>query len=110
MQTTSSSAAETVASHIEMTPGVCGGKPRIAGTRIRVQDIAIWHERMNLSADEIASQYPQVSVADVYAALAYYHDHRDQIDRQMAQGQAIVEELKRQYPSKLQAKLEAPPG
>ncbi|MEK7732296.1 MAG: DUF433 domain-containing protein, partial [Planctomycetota bacterium] len=30
--------------HIEATPGVCGGRPRIAGHRIRVQDIAVWHE------------------------------------------------------------------
>lgn len=110
MQTTSSPTPESVTSHIEITAGVCGGKPRIAGTRIRVQDIVIWHERMNLSADEIASQYPQVTVADVYAALAYYHDHREQIDQQMAQGHALVEELKRQFPSKLQAKLQAPPG
>lgn len=94
--------------HIEITPGVCGSKPRIAGTRIRVQDIVIWHERMNLSADEIASQYPQVSLAAVYSALAYYHDHRVQINEQMAEGQALVEELKRQYPSKLQAKLQTP--
>jgi len=40
--------------HIEITQGVCGGKPRIAGHRIRVEDIAIWHERMGLSADEIS--------------------------------------------------------
>lgn len=112
MQTASPSApiAVSAPSHIEATLGVCGGKPRIAGTRIRVQDIVIWHERMNLSADEIASQYPQVSLAAVYAALAYYHDHREQIDQQMEQGQALVEELKRQYPSKLQAKLQAPSG
>jgi uncharacterized protein (DUF433 family) len=103
-------AATVISPHIEVTPGTCGGKPRVSGTRIRVQDIVIWHERMNLSADEIASQYPQVSLAAVYAALAYYHDHREQIDQQMAQGQALVEELKRQYPSKLQAKLQAPPG
>lgn len=96
--------------HIEETPGVCGNKPRIAGTRIRVQDIVIWHERMSLSADEIASQHPQVTLADIYAALAYYHDHREQIDQQMAQGQTLVEELKRQHPSKVQAKLQAPTG
>ncbi|WP_008312135.1 DUF433 domain-containing protein [Leptolyngbya sp. PCC 6406] len=41
----------TIAEHIEITPGVCGGKPRIAGHRIRVQDIAAWHEQMNLSPD-----------------------------------------------------------
>jgi len=45
-----------------------------------VQDIVIWHERMNLSADEIASSHPQASLAAIYAALAYYHDHRGEID------------------------------
>ena len=95
-----------VTPHIEITPGVCGGKPRMAGTRIRVQDIVIWHERMNLSADEIASKHPQASLAAIYAALAYYHDHRAQVDEQMRRGDEMVDELRRAYPSKLAAKLE----
>ena len=92
--------------HIEITPGVCGGKPRIAGTRIRVQDVVIWHERMSLSADEIASRHPQASMAAIYAALAYYHDHRVEIDEQMRRGEQLVEELRHAYPSKLTAKLQ----
>ena len=48
---------ETLDRHIESTPDVAGGKPRIAGRRITVQNIAIWHERMGLSADEIATEY-----------------------------------------------------
>lgn len=92
--------------HIESTPGVCGGKPRLAGTRIRVQDVVIWHERMNLSADEIASKHPQASLAAIYAALAYYHDHRAEIDEQMRRGEELVEELRQAYPSKLAAKLQ----
>jgi uncharacterized protein (DUF433 family) len=47
--------------HIEITPGVCGGKPRIAGHRIRVQDIAIWHEQMGMSPDEILHHYPSIA-------------------------------------------------
>jgi uncharacterized protein (DUF433 family) len=108
-QASPTSSATIPATHIEVTPNTCGGRPRVAGTRIRVQDIVIWHERMNLSADEIASRYPQVSLAAVHAALAYYHDHRAEIDQQMVHGQELVEELKRQFPSKLQAKLQAPP-
>ena len=42
--------------HIEATPGTCGGKPRIAGTRIRVQDVYVWHELQGLSADEIVDR------------------------------------------------------
>jgi uncharacterized protein (DUF433 family) len=44
--------------HIVTTPGVRGGKPRIAGHRITVADVAIWHERMGMSPDKIVSEYP----------------------------------------------------
>src|SRR5436190_1827740 len=106
-QTIAPSSTETdAAGHIEVTPGVCGGKARVAGTRIRVQDIVIWHERMNLSADEIASRHPQASLSAIYAALTYYHDHRAEIDEQMRRGDDLVNELRSAYPSKLAAKIE----
>jgi Protein of unknown function (DUF433) len=40
---------DVISQHIVSTPGVLGGKPRVAGHRIGVQDIAIWHERMGRS-------------------------------------------------------------
>jgi uncharacterized protein (DUF433 family) len=95
----------TIASHIEITAGTCGGKPRIAGHRIRVEDVVVWHERMGESADEIVSRFPQLTLADVYAALAYYHDHREEIDADMEQSEKLVEEMRRLYPSKLKEKL-----
>ena len=55
-------------------PDVLGGKPCIAGTRIRVQDIYQWHELQGKSPDEIVSSFPQLTMADVYAALAYFWD------------------------------------
>lgn len=64
-------AAKTLDQHIEITPGIAGGKPRIAGHRITVQNIVIWHERMGMSVDEIATEY-DLTLADVHAALAYY--------------------------------------
>jgi hypothetical protein len=51
-------AAITLDSHIEITPGTRGDKPRIAGRRIRVHDIAIWHERMGMSAKEVRRVIP----------------------------------------------------
>jgi uncharacterized protein (DUF433 family) len=93
--------------HIEVTPGVCGGKPRIAGTRIRVQDIYVWHELHGQSADEIVSNFSQLTLADVHAALSYYFDHRDEIQRQMKADDAFVEAMKQKHPSKLQAKPKA---
>lgn len=55
---------------IEITPGVCGGKPRIVGHSIRVQDIVIWHELRGMSPDEILECHSSISLADVYTALA----------------------------------------
>ena len=81
--------------HIEVTPGTCGGKPRIAGHRIRVQDIVIWNEQ-GQSADEIVADFPQLSLAEVYAALAYYHDHREQIDQDIREDDKFFQQLKNQ--------------
>ena len=93
---------ESLDQHIEITPGIAGGKPRIAGHRITVENIVIWHERMGKCADEIASEY-DLTLADVYAALAYYYDHRAEIDKNDGQeSKAFVEALRRTTPSKLQ--------
>ena len=93
-----------MANHIEVTPGVCGGKPRIAGTRIRVQDIYVWHETQGQSVDEIVSHFPQLSMGAVHAALAYFWDHRDEIMRQMREDEAFVADMKHRTPSVLSQK------
>jgi uncharacterized protein (DUF433 family) len=93
-------ATETVTQHIVATPGVLGGKPRIAGHRISVQDVAIWHERMGKSVDEIATEY-ELTLGEVYAALSYYHDHREEIEASIRAGAALVEEMKQRHPSRL---------
>ena len=90
-----------IAEHIEITPGICGGKPRIAGHRIKVQDVVIWHEEMGLSPREIVHRYPMLTLADVYAALAYYHDHQELIRQYIEQDDALVKSLKESIPSKL---------
>ena len=79
--------------HIEVTPGVCGGRARIAGHRIRAQDVVLWTEQ-GQSPDRIVADFPQLSLADVYAALAYYHDHREEIDRQIREDDEFVAEMK----------------
>jgi uncharacterized protein (DUF433 family) len=91
--------------HIEIVQGAGGPKARIAGHRIRGQDVAIWHEKLGMSPDEIVDQYPTITLADVYAALAYYWDHREEIERAIAAEDALVEELRRTNVSPLQEKL-----
>lgn len=90
-----------ISEHIEITPGVCGGRPRIAGHRIRVQDIVVWHEQMGLSPDEIVSRYPTITLSDVYAALAYYHDHFQEIRTHMQEDEDLVREMRAEISSKM---------
>jgi uncharacterized protein (DUF433 family) len=91
--------------HIEQTPGVCGGKPRITGHRIRVQDVAVWHEHLGLTADQIVAEHPEITLADVYAALAYYFDHRAEIQEDIRRGEAVMTELRSRTPSLLFQRL-----
>ncbi len=87
---------KTLDKHIISAPKVMGGKPRIAGHRISVQDIAIWHYELEFSVEQIASDY-NLNLADVYAALAYYHDHKKEIDKSIKAGEKLADET----PSKL---------
>jgi uncharacterized protein (DUF433 family) len=91
--------------HIEIVAGPTGPKARIAGHRIRVQDVVIWHERMGLSPDEIVDQYPTITLADVHAALAYYWDHHDLVEQWIAAEHDLIMELRRQEQGPLATKL-----
>ena len=96
----------TLNRYIEITPGIRSGKPRIAGRRITVADVAIMYLKMGQSLEEIAGKY-QLSLAAVHAAMAFYYDHREEIDRRLEAEDAYVEAFRRDNPSKLQAKLKA---
>lgn len=93
--------------HIEATPGVRGGKPRIAGTGITVHNIVTDHYRCGWSVEEIVRQFPHLTPAGVHAALAYYHDHKAEIDRQIEEDNRFVEEMRRNAPpSRVQTMLD----
>ncbi len=77
--------------HIVQTPGTCGGKPRIAGTRVRVQDVAAYHNG-GMGIEEMVDQF-DLTPGQVYAALAYYYDHREEIEREMVTGEEIAGRL-----------------
>ncbi len=80
--------------HIDIKPGRCGGKPCVAGTRIRVWDIHVWHNLQGQSPEDIVADFPQLTLADVYAALAYYLDHREEIQQQMREAEEFVEKMR----------------
>lgn len=91
--------------YIEIMPGVCAGKACIRGHRIRVQDIVVWHEDLGLSPDEIVARYPQLTLAQVHAALSYYFDHAGEIRAAIREDQAFADQLKASTPSKLARKI-----
>lgn len=95
----------SIRDHITITEGVCGGKPRIAGHRITVQNIVIWHERVGMTPDEIVAIYPQLTLADVHAALAYFWDHHDQIRAQIEADESFADSLRESNPSLMSQKL-----
>ncbi len=74
----------TLHSYVERRKGVCGGRPVIKGTRFPVSSIAIQYRR-GLSAEDILRDYPQLAPPQVYGALAYYFDHQEEIEAEVAQ-------------------------
>ena len=90
--------------YIDSTAEVRSGKPRIAGTRIAVEDVAVMHLTLGHSLVEIAGQY-ELSMASVYAAMAYYFDHREEIDSRADEENGQVEALRQSHPSLLQERL-----
>jgi uncharacterized protein (DUF433 family) len=96
---------DTISQHIENKPEVCGGRPCITGTRVRVQDTFVWNELEGISPDEIVSRFPQLTLADVHAALADYWDSREERQRQIQEDDDLVAEVKQQTLSKLAKRL-----
>lgn len=101
----STAMANVVTERITKHPETFGGKACIAGHRIRVMDIVIWHENLGLTPDEIVVSYPELSLSDVHAALAYYFDNVDEVRNDIRQNDGLADQLRAQFPSKLKEKL-----
>ena len=91
----------TPKNHIVQTPDTCGNKPRVDGTRIRVIDIYSYTTCDGWSPEQIVEQFPQLTLADVHAALAFYWDHREAIEAEQIADDEFVQQIMKHYPSKL---------
>ena len=74
------------------TPEVCGGRPRIEGSRISVQRVAAWYKQ-GLNAEEIVDRMGNLNPMQVYAALTYYHANQEEIEQYLAAEKADYERL-----------------
>lgn len=81
---------------IVRTPEIRGGRPRIAGTGVTVRRIVGWY-KLGLSPEEIADRIGHLSLAQVYAALAYYHANREEIEADIAAEEEEAERLEREH-------------
>jgi uncharacterized protein (DUF433 family) len=77
---------------IERSPEIRKGRPCIAGTGVTVGRIAGWHQ-LGLTTEEIAAKIEHLTLAQIHAALAYYHANRDEIDSDIAAEDAAAEEI-----------------
>ena len=104
--TTTTNGTAVLDAYIIASTDTRAGKPRLTGRRITVADVAGWHVQQGRPVEEIVAEY-DLSHAQVYAALAYYYEHREAIDQREADDLAAAESIRHRYPSKLQAKLTA---
>ncbi len=73
-------------------PKIRGGRPILAGTGVTVRSIVIWYQQ-GLTPEQIVDQFGHLSLAQVYAALAYYHANRDEIEADLAEEDRLFEAL-----------------
>jgi uncharacterized protein (DUF433 family) len=89
-------ALETVYPHITKNPSICSGRACVAGTRVRVMDIVSLHNA-GIGPEEIVREFPSLdSAVEVYAALVYYADHKDEIEADFAEDQRLAADAERE--------------
>ncbi|MEG4171934.1 MULTISPECIES: DUF433 domain-containing protein [unclassified Microcoleus] len=87
-----STTAIDIGTLVVSTPETCGGRPRIAGTRISIAQIAVWHQQ-GMSPEAILEEISYLNLAQIYAALSYYHANRNEIEADLAAELAEYERL-----------------
>jgi uncharacterized protein (DUF433 family) len=88
--------AKIVYSHITKDPRVCGGRACIDGTRFRVMDV-VFLKKQGHTPEQIVEEYDHLTLAQVYAALSYYHENKDEIEVSFEEDEKFSEELDRQW-------------
>jgi uncharacterized protein (DUF433 family) len=84
-----------------------GNVPIIAGTTMKVIELVTSHLTYGWSPEELHFQYPHIALSKIYSALAYYWDHKQELDNDIQRRLDYAEQMRLNAPiSKLQAKLQ----
>ena len=81
---------------ITRSPEIRGGRPRIAGTGVTVRRIVGWY-KLGLNPEEIADRIGHLSLAQIHAALAYYHANREALEADMVTEEEDAQRLEREH-------------
>ena len=76
--------------HIEMDEN---GVARITGSRIKVQHLVLERQTEGWTPEEIQAQHPHLTLGQIYAAFAYYFDHKAEVDAQIEEGKRYASEI-----------------
>lgn len=82
-------------------PDIREGRPILAGTGVSVHSVAVRYKR-GLTPEQIAASYGHLSLAQVYAALAYYHANRQEIEADLADEDQLYDRLVSEQQSRTQ--------
>jgi len=87
--------------YISINPKISRGSPVIAGTRVRVIDIAIEYDRLGFTPDQIVDAHPHLTLEAVHDALSYYYENQSVMDNEIRQRKEDIKKLAGKFPSKL---------
>ena len=69
--------------YIDSRRDYCGGSPVIKGTKFPVRSVVNYVLRQGLSPEELVKEFPHLTLSQVYDALSYYYDHKEEVDREL---------------------------
>jgi len=83
---------QDISAFIVKTSGTVGGRARINGTRIAVRTIVGWYKQ-GITPKKLSEQYEHLTLAQIYAALAYYHANREEIETDIQTEEALYDQF-----------------
>ena len=76
-----------------------GRVPRLADTTMKVVELVTAQQAHGWSPEELVFQFPYLTLGQVHSALAYYWDHQEELDREVARSLALADDLRGRTPA-----------
>ncbi|TAN45924.1 MAG: DUF433 domain-containing protein [Nitrospirae bacterium] len=70
----------------------CGGNPVIVGTKFPVRSIVFYILRQGINPEELIKEFSHLTLPQIYDALSYYYEHKQQIDKELTVNEKYIRE------------------